>query len=254
MISLELARRLRKVTDYTPFVATRVAEPPWPCRPTNIQLLSESRETTRVRPSVNCFTWMFRSSRGPCTRLYALLFLLTAELIGALSAFGGLAADLNHLPIAWNLATIESISSALLCDRTVRHHLEENARARAEAALGVGYFANFLSAWNSVFRLKALVERAPRPSPPKDPSAVPQKHAADPPQYQRVSSPFPKQSAFALLPAAPSPAGCTLAHSRTSPPHPSQGIQSEENPSADETEETLVPPPSLWRVGTMVNS
>ena len=35
-------------------------------------------------------------------------------------------------------------------------------------------------------------------------------------------------------------------------PRPSQGIASQENPAADETEETLVPTPSLWRVGTMV--
>ena len=77
--------------------------------------------------------------------LYQMRLLLTAELMGALSTFGGLPADLAHLSIVLNLATTDSVAVAMVYGRLVKQNLEENARARSEATLGGGYFASFLA-------------------------------------------------------------------------------------------------------------
>ena len=59
-------------------------------------------------------------------------FLIDAELLCALSTFGGLAAGVNLLSIGLNLETTDTISDALAYDRPVKNYLEEKARARSE--------------------------------------------------------------------------------------------------------------------------
>ena len=56
--------------------------------------------------------------------LYQLRFLTTAELLGALSTFGGLAAGINPLSIVLNIATTDTITVALAYERLVKQHLE----------------------------------------------------------------------------------------------------------------------------------
>ena len=54
---------------------------------------------------------------------YHMRFLLTAEMIGALSAIAGLAASHIRLAIALNLATTDSIAVALAHGRKVQRNL-----------------------------------------------------------------------------------------------------------------------------------
>ena len=149
LISLELARGLSKVPTYTPFIVPRIAEPPWPVATSEHSAAigkwgHNTRQAKRESPlqAVPIQAWL----------LYQLRFLLTAELLGALSTFGGLAASCSHLSIVLNLATPDSADVALTYDRLVKHHLEEKARARAETTLGGGNFAGFLS----LFRERCL--------------------------------------------------------------------------------------------------
>ena len=74
--------------------------------------------------------------------LYKMRFLLTDELLRDLSTFGGLCASLIHLSIVLNIATADSADVSLVYDRLVNQQLEE-AMARAETAIGSGYFDNF---------------------------------------------------------------------------------------------------------------
>ena len=107
-------------------------------------------------------------------------FLLTAEMMGALSSFGGLPAGFPHLAIVLNLATADSVAVAMVYGRLAKQHLEER-RARAETTLGGGYFASFLAAGNAPFRLKAATACAPRPHPVKNAQVINKNSTADAP-------------------------------------------------------------------------
>ena len=135
LISLALARGLSKVPAYTPPIVPRVADAPWPV-PSNEHpaAIAKWGANTRAakrelfRMAVPIQSWI----------LYQLRFLITAELMGALSTFGGLADCPNHLSIVLNIATMETVAAALSYGRLVMHHLEEKARSRADDTLGVG--------------------------------------------------------------------------------------------------------------------
>ena len=93
--------------------------------------------------------------------LYQLRFLLTAEILGALSTFGGFPASLAHLSIVLNMATTDSAAVAMVYDRLVKQHLEEKARDRAETTIGGGYFSSFVATENAAFRLQSASECSP---------------------------------------------------------------------------------------------
>ena len=89
---------------------------------------------------------------------YQLRFLLKAEMMGALSTFGGLAHRLSHRPIVLNLVTTDSIDVSLVYGRLVKQHMDGEAIGRSKTALRGGYFPNFQSAGNDAFRTHASLE------------------------------------------------------------------------------------------------
>ena len=162
-ISLELARGRDKVPAFTLLIYRRLAEPPRSvATKEHSAAIAKWRGNARQAKreafplAVPIQAWM----------LYQLRFLLTAELIGALSTFGGLAAGLSHLPIVLNIATVDTIAVGLAYGRMVKQHLEEMATSRAESTVEAGYFASFLSSGNAAFRLKAAAESDTRPVAP----------------------------------------------------------------------------------------
>ena len=63
--------------------------------------------------------------------LYRWRFIFTSDIAGALSSFGGIAAQPDRLSIARRLSAAESIATSLAYDSLFSAHLEELARARA---------------------------------------------------------------------------------------------------------------------------
>ena len=117
--------------------------------------------------------------------LYQMRLLIAAELLGALTAFGGSAVGSNHLMISLNVDTTETIASPIAYGRLVKHHMGEKALSRPETAIGDGYVASFRTSGNAKFRLPAVEERNPRPAAVKNPPAVPKNPPpADPPARQ----------------------------------------------------------------------
>ena len=198
-ISLELARVRIKVPAYTPFIYQRISEPPWPISTNgHSDAIAKWRRNTRLTKrdasslAVPTHAWI----------LYQLRFLITAELLGALTTFGGFLAGINHLSIVLNIDTTETIDVSLDYGRLVKQLLAEKARARAETAIGDGYFGAFLSAGNSPFRIHAISECAPLPALAEIPTHVPKNSqpAERPPRQPRrwnrgqpAASPLPRR-------------------------------------------------------------
>ena len=67
--------------------------------------------------------------------LYHLRFLTSAELMGDLTTFGWFSDGINHLPIALNIDTTETIDVPPY-DRLVKHHLEEGPGVARRPTLG----------------------------------------------------------------------------------------------------------------------
>ena len=161
-ISLEIARGQRKVQAYTTFIMPAIDEQPWPACVSNDHTSSVARwmgntrqENRDLNPqALPIQAWM----------VYQLRFLITAEIFGDLPTCGGLDAGLYRLSIVLNLATAESIDVAFAYDRLVKLHLEENARARAETALGDGFFDAFLSIGHASFSTHVIAECPPPPT------------------------------------------------------------------------------------------
>ena len=107
--------------------------------------------------------------------LHQMRFLIAADMAGAWSISGGLAAQLNHLPIAMNIQITDSAAMALSSDRMVREFLAEWDRPRRENAIGVNFSSDFLSVENPAMKLRALADhpRAAVPTrvPNKEPTA-----------------------------------------------------------------------------------
>ena len=72
--------------------------------------------------------------------LYQMRFLLAAEMMGALSSFGGLPASLAHLANVLNLATVDSVAVSMLYDRLAKQHLEERLAPALRLRSGVSTF------------------------------------------------------------------------------------------------------------------
>ena len=152
---------------YTPLIAPKIAEPPWPVSANGgaaavSRWRNNARQARRGNAPQNLplQAWMW----------YQLRFLLTAELLGALATFVGMSASLNHISIVLNIATTDTSSLAFTYGRLVRMHLEEKARARAETTLGDGFFAEFSPTGNLDFKNQDVAEFAPRAPPPRGPA------------------------------------------------------------------------------------
>ena len=145
-ISLELARGRSKIPAYAPFSAPDVSDAP--------------REIASKEHQADVPRWMarFRQDKRDgnpqsipmqAWLLYHLGFSIAADIAGDWASFGGLAARLNHLSIAMNIAVTDSSFMALSYDRLVREFLAESPRPRDESAIGDTFFGDFLSFWES---------------------------------------------------------------------------------------------------------
>ena len=92
--------------------------------------------------------------------LYRARFIFTADICGARSSFGGLAAQLSNLSPIPHLAATESIAAALLCDSLLSAHLEELARPRSERSAAVIDCNELLSVEQTRFKLQAIAQEA----------------------------------------------------------------------------------------------
>ena len=198
-ISIELARGRCAIPAFTPFIYPRIGEPPWPVS-SNEHMAAVAKWRSNAR----------QAKRGASPHavpiqawvLYQLRFLLTAELLGALSTFGGFGAGVNHLSIVLNIATTDTIAVALAYNRLVTTFLEEKARSRDETALAADFFSSFLSNENAAFRGQAAVESAPRPVSPK---AAPPVTPKNPPQAEPPAPRHQHWNRRKAAAAAPSP-------------------------------------------------
>ena len=132
-ISLELARGRSKIPDYAPFIVPWIADPPWPLSTNErsaaiAKWMGTTRLVEREAPPLAAPThaWV----------LYQMRFLITDELIGDLTTFGGFADGIDHLSIALNIDTTETIAVPLDYDLLLKKNMWEKDRARAETALG----------------------------------------------------------------------------------------------------------------------
>ena len=99
--------------------------------------------------------------------LYQMRFVLTAEMIGALSTFGGLPGSLAHLSVVLTMETTDSVAVAMVYGRLVKQHLEENARARSETTIRAGTPIPSWSLKMPLFGSNHPLSSPPRPHPPK---------------------------------------------------------------------------------------
>ena len=95
--------------------------------------------------------------------LYRIRFISTADVCGAWSSFGGLAAQLNHLSIVLHIATTETIGTALVYDSLLSSHLDELARSRAGRVGDAVDFASLLSNEHHRFKIQAATQTAKPP-------------------------------------------------------------------------------------------
>ena len=115
-IGPELARFASKVAEYATSIFPQLAEVPWPVSPHDHTAAVQRRRANTIQANrenapkaLPLQAWM----------LYHLRRLLTDELLGALSTFGGLADALNHLSIVLNIATTDTIAVAHAYGRPV---------------------------------------------------------------------------------------------------------------------------------------
>ena len=157
--SLKLARGRSKVPAYTPFIAPDVSAAPWA-----ISSKEHDAAVSRWRTSSRVVMREDAASSIPTQAwlLYRLRFVIAADLAGAWSAFGGMAAQLNHLSIIMNISITDSAAIALSYDRLVREFLAEKDRSRQEVN-STTYFADFLSVGNPALKIRAMAEH-PRPT------------------------------------------------------------------------------------------
>ena len=158
-ISLELARGRSNIPAYAPFIYHRIAEPPW-----HVASNEHTAAVTKWRANARQAKRDAFPQDVPIQAwiLYQLRFLPTAELLGALSTFGGFGAGINHLSIVLNIATTDTIAVSLAYGRLVKTHLEEKAMSRDETTLAADFFSPVLPSGDAAFRAHA-VESAPSP-------------------------------------------------------------------------------------------
>ena len=147
---------------YTPYIVADVTAVPWPVGTAEHTAAlagwraGKEKKKKALRPqSLPLNAWA----------LYRMRFIFTADIRGAWSTFGGIAAQFNHLSIVLHLATVENIPSALLYDSVLSAHLEELDMARAEKSSESVDFAQLLSVEQTRFNLQAVTQAA-KPSQP----------------------------------------------------------------------------------------
>ena len=132
-IILELASGDSGIPAYAPFIVHRMSEPPRPVASNGHTAAAQRRVGNSRQAKRENAPQSIPLREWP---LYQMRVLLTAEMVGAPTTFGGLATSWGHLAIALNIATTDSIAIAFAYGRLVNLHLEEKARARAETTLG----------------------------------------------------------------------------------------------------------------------
>ena len=168
-ISKELAKGKAQVPSYVPYIVVDVSVAPWP-----VQSAEHTSAATRwkgnrqaskavVPQPISFHAWL----------LYRLRFILTADLLGAWSDYGGMSAQLNFISIILHIVTTESISAALIYDGLMSAHLEELARSRANRTAGTVDFHELLSNEHARFKAQALAQA--KPAVPKQGGVKPDK-------------------------------------------------------------------------------
>ena len=92
--------------------------------------------------------------------LYRIRFIFTADICGAWSSFGGVAAHLNALSAILNIAVTDNIQAGLTYDQLLSSHLEELVRSRVERSDDRLDFASLLSNEQLRFKQQALAHTA----------------------------------------------------------------------------------------------
>ena len=87
-------------------------------------------------------------------------FIIPADICGACAPFGGIAAQLNHLSIALQIATTDAIGTDLAYDQISQAHQEELARSRAAGKSGAADSSGFLLNGNQSFKTQAISQHA----------------------------------------------------------------------------------------------
>ena len=156
-ISLEIARGRSKVPAYTPFAVPDLSAAPWAVSSKEHDAaVSRWGTSSRVADregaanSIPTQAWL----------LYNLRFVIAADLAGDWSAFGGIAAQLNHLSIIMHIPTTDSAAIALSYDRMAREFLAEKARSRQKVDIAA-FSTDFLSVGNPALKLRAIAEHPP---------------------------------------------------------------------------------------------
>ena len=155
-ISRELARGKLQVPQYTPYIVPGLSESPWP-----LPIADHSAIITRWR-GIRQAGKMPKNLHLPFSdwALYRLRFIFTADICGAWSSFGGVAAQLNALSAVLNIAVTDNIQAALTYGHLLSSHLGELARSRVERSDGRFDFASLLSNEQLRFKQQALAQTA----------------------------------------------------------------------------------------------
>ena len=161
-VSRELARGKLQVPSYTPYIVPAIAEVPWPVA--SAEHKAAATKWTGNRQAAKAA--QFQPLPLNAWLLYQLRFILAADICGAWTAFGGIAAQLNHLSIVLHIATTEAIGTALTYDSLLKAHSEELARSRANGtAAGSTDFHELLSNEQHRFKLQAIHQHVKAPKP-----------------------------------------------------------------------------------------
>ena len=157
--SLKLARGRSKVPAYTPFIVPDVSAAPWAISSMgHFEAFSRRRTSSRVaKPddvasSIPMQAWL----------RYQMRFLIAADLGGGWSAFGGIAAQLDHLSIVMNISITDSAAIALSYGRLAREFLAGKALSRQDVD-SAKFRGDFLDVGNPALKLRASAEH-PRPA------------------------------------------------------------------------------------------
>ena len=174
-VSRELARGKCQTPPYTPYIVPDLSLAPWPV-PTAEHTSALARwKANKQAPKAGTPLMPF-----PTWTLLRLRFIFTADLCGAWSPFGGIAAQLNNFSILLHLSAVESIAVAWAYDSILSAHLEELARSRADRTAGDVNFAELLSTENHRFKMQAIAQAGRPANAPASSDRVPPKAVSDP--------------------------------------------------------------------------
>ena len=158
-VSRELAIGKLKVPSYTPYIVPDIAAVPWPVA--SAEHKADATKSTGNRQSAK--SAHFQPLPLNAWRLYQMRRVLASDICGAGSAFGGLAAQLNHLSIVLHLATTETIGASLSYDSLMETHIEELARARSNGEAGSTDFHELLPNEQRRFNFQAIQQHVKIP-------------------------------------------------------------------------------------------